>query len=356
MIYKCQICGTEIEYADDKTNALSLKLKKHLQSEHSMTLEQYCIDVFYGGKHPVCACGCGEPLKFKSKNWVKTHGFGKYSSCTHVTHSIKSIEKGKQTWEDNKVKHSIQFINDKCGGIDNIKKALEEFKLKIVSLTDIAKKLNIDKRTLKSIWVRHNLITYEEINELVQYTQFHIGTLKRIDCLSNKDEILHNLYTIITTNPQKYTVKSLIREYNRLNEIPISNKLNHKRLLSILAERYGDSVYENIQYGYHSKEEIQFLQVLQFYFGVNHVKCGFKQEYKNENNETCTYIYDFIIKNKVVIEYDGDGYYHQGEEKQKRDKNKENFIIQQGYKFLRLSRIDSKDPNTINLIFKLLSL
>ncbi len=55
----------------------------------------------------------------------------------------------------------------------------------------------------------------------------------------------------------------------------------------------------------------------------------------------------------MLIEYDGNGYWHKSESAKQRDKEKEIFAIERGYKFLRISKKESKNPELILKIKKL---
>lgn len=64
------------------------------------------------------------------------------------------------------------------------------------------------------------------------------------------------------------------------------------------------------------------------------------------------YIYDFCIGN-LLIEYDSEKTYHQTEEQKDRDLKKEKYALDNGYKFLRLTKTDILCPKTIDDIRKL---
>ena len=58
---------------------------------------------------------------------------------------------------------------------------------------------------------------------------------------------------------------------------------------------------------------------------------------------------------QLIIEYDGEGVYHSSDEQCLKDKEKETFAVQKGYKFLRLSKQDIKDPELIVRIKNILN-
>ena len=117
----------------------------------------------------------------------------------------------------------------------------------------------------------------------------------------------------------------------------------------ILAKDSGNSL--SLKFGNHSKEEIQFAEILYFYFKKKHVVCG--KKIKFGSNRRYSYTYDFCINNKLLIEYDGNGYYHP-EETKVHDYEKENFAIKHNYNFIRLSFEDIHKIETLQKIEKLI--
>ena len=117
-----------------------------------------------------------------------------------------------------------------------------------------------------------------------------------------------------------------------------------------LYELYGNIIYQLLADGIHSKEEYDFYKIIKFYLPHTKIKLGYKIKYGKNNLES--YIYDICIDNKLIIEYDGDGYYHQGEKSFKRDKNKEILAINNNFIFLRISLNEALNPNTIIKIKK----
>lgn len=153
------------------------------------------------------------------------------------------------------------------------------------------------------------------------------------------------MYLLIKTHPQKYTIHSLVKYYNDKHD----NKLNSSvsTIYKNLKRLYGDEIDIYLSYGLHSNEEYEFYQVLKFYFPEfgNMIILGKKFELKEES-----IIYDLFLNKTLLIEYDSVGTYHKTKKERFQDTLKENFAKENGYKFLRLTKEDTKNPKTIDKI------
>lgn len=105
-----------------------------------------------------------------------------------------------------------------------------------------------------------------------------------------------------------------------------------------------------LSYGLHSSEEYSFYNILKFYIPSYGDKIEFGKVFTKDDHQ---YIYDFCI-GKLLIEYDSKQTYHQTQQQLCRDKEKEEFAINNGYSFLRLTKEDILCPETINKIRDLL--
>lgn len=156
------------------------------------------------------------------------------------------------------------------------------------------------------------------------------------------------MYLLVKNNPQKYTISSLVKYYNSKHDTKItkSTETIYKNLKRI----YGDEIDIYLSYGLHSNEEYEFFLVLKHYFPEfgNFIVLG-----KRFDLESTYIIYDYFINKTLLIEYDSINKYHGNETKEK-DKFKETFAKENGYKFLRLSKEDVLNPETINKIKKLI--
>lgn len=359
IIYHCELCGENI-VATDSGNSLSLNFKKHLKNNHQITLKEYSLQVYYNGVQPTCACGCGKEVHFSSKRYWRDnirYGFGKYYDCTHVVKNIeehqKTIEKmkntNKQKWNDENWR--TNYIEENWG-VEKIKKAAFDF-LHGKSYEDIIydNNLKIDKRTLKRIWLELNLISEEEYVKCKNEHQFHLtAKLLRYTKFANAEELCAKLYAILKSNPLKYNIRSLIRYFNSYSDEDI--KTAPEIVYEQLKTFYGDEIDTLLTFGNHSKEEVQFGEILYFYFKKKHVLCGKKLRFGA--NKRFTYVYDFCINNKLMIEYDGEGYYHNDQKTIEYDIKKENFAKEKGYNFIRLSYKDIHNIETLLKIKELL--
>lgn len=356
--YTCLICGEIIKVDCDDEKHLNSKLTKnvnnHIKNIHNITIEEYSIKYYHNNIRPKCECGCGQEIKFKPKNYLFSdrHGFQRYFSSSHV-HTMDNKTRNKLKLTFQKKRTNIEYLTqyyEESYGLNNIKEALNDFLNNDYPIGKISEKYHIDKRTIKKIWLSLNLITEEKYKEQIKYYQFKYSAKCRKKYFQNDIEICDELYKICQAFPSKYNIRSLIREYNEnhLNQIDVDPKIVYNRLY----ELYGNIIYQLLADGIHSKEEYDFYKIIKFYLPHAKIKLGYKIKYGKNNLES--YIYDICIDNKLIIEYDGDGYYHQGEKSFKRDKNKEILAINNNFIFLRISLNEALNPNTIIKIKKLL--
>ena len=355
----CSICGEKFtvetnnyENVWNAKNSLTKKLKLHIKNTHNISIKDYIVNKYYNGIEPTCACGCGEKLKFHEKNcfYSEMHGFAKYTNCGHVArNNDRIIEKNKEAykskWEckDWRTEHY-----DNEYGIENIKNALNDF-LNNSEYTnyDITKKYGIDIRTLKNIWLKLDLVSKDKLIERGLFNKYNVSKKHRFNNFENKDEICEKLHSMLINNPLKYTFRTLIDTFNDTNLLQINTRGDI--VLNSLVEKYGETIYEYLLFGYHSKEELEFVRIVKYYFGRKSVTVGKKIRYGV--NDRQVYIYDICIDNKLIIEYDSTGYYH---DNKKRDLDKENFALNLGYKFLRISHKTVKEIDILLQIKTLL--
>lgn len=347
MQYICKICGEIFESNNDTINgqkcAISKKFKKHLKEKHNLTLEQYILKIYFNNEIPKCHCGCGKLLKFTPKNalWDPLNSYGKFINCGHVGRNnnqlkskLKDLYKSRYDNIDKIKKHYYQEY-----GKENIENSAIDF-LNDDKLTniDISKKYGIDIRTLKNIWFKLSLVSKEQWEERSKYRKYNLSSKRRKKKFENKEVICAELFDIMKNHPLKYNINSLIKYYNNNNLYQIQT--NIPVILNELEKIYGNQIYNYLNYGFHSKEEKNFLFILKFFLKkYHHYKCGLSLQYgKNKRQQ---YIYDICIDNKYIIEYDGI-YFHNENSKQ-RDLEKEKFAKDKGYKIIRISSKDFKN-------------
>ena len=348
MEYKCKICNKIFESNKSSTiaaeqAAISKKFKKHLKDDHNIQLKDYILKYYFNNEVPKCACGCGGLLKFREKNalWKPLDSFRKYINCGHVGRNNEQLKnKLKETYlsKYNNIEWIKQHYYEEYGK-ENIENSAKDFlENNDITNIDIGKKYGIDIRTLKGIWVKLNLVTKEQWKERSEYRRFKLSNNRRKKILENKDIVCHELFDIIKNNPFKFNIRTLIDYYNENNLAQITTHIH--LVLEELENIYGNEIYNYLEYSYHSKQEKEFLKIIKFFLKGRHTfKCGLPLQYGKTKKES--YIYDICIDNKFIIEYDG-LFYH-NENNYQRDKEKENFAIDLGYKFIRVSSKDFKN-------------
>ena len=353
MTYTCKICGQVFEsnkatiYASE--GAITRMFNIHLKKQHNISLEEYIVNNYFNGEIPKCNCGCGELLHFRPKNslWNPLESFGKYVHCGHVGRNNEQMRNKNKDFYKSKY-DNIEWIKShyyEQYGQENIENSAKDF-LENNSLTniDIATKYGIDIRTLKFIWYKLDLITKEQWSERCKYRKYSLSNKRRRKQFENKDVICHELFDIIKNNPLKYNIRSLVRYYNDNNLLQIDTDI--PVILEEMENIFGEEFYNYLEYSFHSKEEREFFYVLRFFLGKKHLyKSGFALQYGNQKRNS--YIYDMLIDNKYILEYDGI-YYHKS--KKDRDKEKEQFAINSGYKFLRIPSEEMKNIDTFKRI------
>lgn len=347
--YKCNICNKE--FSDENKSNVTKYFKKHLEKEHGIKYEDYIIKTFHGGIKPKCECGCGTELNFISKDSLfgEGHGFKKYCKCSHVGRNRKNvtIKKSNYQWGD---KNWVINFYEELYGIETLKKSFIDFVDGGKSAIKISEEYNIDVRTMKSAWVRLGFITEEDLKAKLKKTKGIGGTYRRKK-FENSEEICAILFDIIKSKPNKYNIRSLIRYYNKTYTTKILTEpyIVQREMFEI----YGEKIDEYLQFGMHSKEELALLDVLKYFFKKYKITCGKKIYYGNVNKRQY-YVYDFCISDKIIIEYDGDGYFHSDENVIKRDKKKEELALKNGYVFMRVSNKETKEIDFLIKLKKLL--
>ena len=350
--YKCLLCGKEFSDHRENTGGLTKVIKSHLKKEHQLTTKQYLLQVYYKGEHPKCKCGCGEEVEWCYRNALfnENHGFNKYASCTHVIHDEQSIAKGRLTTQQKfNDQEFLKAYIDKKYGLNNITNAFIDFKNN-KNGTYLKNTYNIEYRTLKKYWVALGYITKVDLDKQTEYMKYFQSGLSRSIKFENKLEICPKLYNILKEYPLKYNITTLVKYYNNNYE---DNILTTPVVVyNTLKEFYGEEIDELLQYGFHSKEETAFAQILRYYFKPYRLIVGKKLHFNNDYKNY--YVYDYCLGNKLLIEYDGCNFYHNTDKQLTRDKEKEDFAIKHNYIFMRISDIDVKNPNLLIKIKKIL--
>lgn len=217
------------------------------------------------------------------------------------------------------------------------------------SLIEVARNYQIDRRTLKRVWLSLKICTNEELTSLLDYTKYNLSSINYPTNFSQNEEILSWMYKMIKLHPGMYTIHSLIKKYNECNkENPC--KGFDETVAKSLYKVYGDEIDLYLATGYHSSEEYKFYQILRFY--IPECTCKMGKRFILDGKYA---YYDFLIGSKLLIEYDSTGKFHQEDEHEK-DIKKELFAKENGYLFLRLTKKDVENIEIICKIRKILQL
>ena len=341
--FTCAICGKHLKY--DNLRVLRMRITTHLK-EHKISLEDYLVkyDPDLEGKRPKCACGCGEDVHWSKGGWR----WNTYAADSHVgkENSEYGKEIKKRMLEAKKYTFNREEYYTSHYDIESIKESVADFLSKKYTLAELEDKYGLDKRTLEKAWFELNLITIEQYQEVIRHNKFSVSAKKRSEKLYLSDSVYAVLYSILETNPQKYTISKLIEEYNKNTTEKITK--HPSVLYDQLKNIYGDIIDVYLVKGFHSSEEYSFYKILSFYFPKSTIKLGYMIRYGTESKKY--YIYDLCIDDKILIEYDSSGEYHSSEEVLATDEEKEKFAKNKGFKFIRLTKDDILDINLLNKV------
>lgn len=340
----CKECGKEISH--EKESYCKSKLTRHLKTQHNMTPEEYVVKHYYGGVHPVCPCGCGGKLKF-----IKGWKFNQYATDECFGKLVKQQNDLVYDFLERQKKRSFdikKFYNSNYDK-ETYETAFKLFASKEMPLGEVAKEYNIDKRTLKRIWLLLEICTETELSELIEFYRYHF-IVERRGCVEIDSKNMYTwIYLVLKNNPQKYTLNSIKNYYNEKNTEKLS--CNTHTLYKNLKNLYGDEIDAYLAFGYHSSEEYKFYNILAFYFSKIASKIVLGKRFETIDSYI---VFDVCINDTILIEYDSKGTYHKDEYSINKDNLKEKFALDNGYKFLRFTKNDILDPSTILKIKELL--
>lgn len=240
-------------------------------------------------------------------------------------YQIKGLEKNRNTLE-NRLKRLNTTVNE-------LNKSLEKYKSEKYCLSDISNEIDIDKRTLKKLWIELKISTKKELDILTKKTKY-LGFEKNREKLKISDEELQHILLYMEYNKGKFTINQLRNELNL--------KYSSRYIIVKLKEKYGESVLSHFKLGGFSNIELDFFNVLRFYFG-NNIQLSFKLEEK---------YFDYKLGKKLLIELDGT-YWHSTTEAKANDKYKNELALKHGYQILRINDKNVKDLETIIKIKKI---
>lgn len=324
MEIKCKICGET--FFHEKENYCIRSIVKHLKEKHKLTKKEYIIQYELNGEIPRCACGCGNAVEMK-KGWNEWNKYYK----DHKNHMKNSDETKEKISKKAKERFNNGYY-DSIMSVDDINNSFDDFYNGRLTLFEIQKKYNHDKRTIKRLWISNNKINEHDYELIAYRNNFNIGKIKKAKKYQENLNYYEKIYDFILKNKNKFN----ICEINRI----FGEKMRQTTLLKHLIKLFGNEVVSYLVYGVKSKEELQFLDILKFYFGGNNIKYGFNLEGK---------FYDALLFNKVLIEYDGE-FYHRTEKQLTNDKVKDKIAKNNGYILIRCTPKSIKNIDLLNKI------
>lgn len=331
----CKICNkvvsAELKGRDKKF------LATHIKHAHGLTVHEYILE---GKDYPLCACGCGN--KVKIARWRVNKYYKDHKNKQKIPDAIRTkISTGL-------LRKYGKTISKEIVDVEKLKKIWEEYvNDKNMSLTIIEQKYGYDKRTIKTYWWKFNITSKLEIKrqaKLHQYAYSNIGP-KNGAYVAIPKEKLEEIFNFLVNNEKKYTLNEIRTIFN----LNYSTHVIYKRLYEIYEKALIHSLLRFKQVGIASIPEFRFGQVLIFYFGEKNVKFQFKIPYTNKNGRKLYKNYDYILFDKLLIEFDG-LYWHNTEHGKKNDLFKNEMAEKHGYKLLRIGEVEAHD---INILFKI---
>lgn len=323
---KCLECDLILSGGSDKSDYT--RFWKHIKEKHGMVNSEYYVKHFLKGVKPKCACGCGvEVIFFKGK-------FNKYYADhkNTIKPSNDTVINLKQVLKE---RNRVENLLKRVGLTAN---QLEESYYDFINLKKpmsmISDELFIDFRTVKGYWVKLGLIKDKE-----SFKHFTLKSKSKwmSKPLKPKDNIIKHL------NENVSIIKNYVKGKNKVtfDEIMIllNIKVNKNYLSWFLRENLNSTEIKKIKFIKISQIEVNFLNVLKFYFG-NSVDGSFELDGK---------IFDYKVGKKILIELDGE-YWHSKEDAIKNDKMKNQIAKEQGYELIRVSDSEVKHLDFLNKI------
>lgn len=201
----CKMCG-EI-FSHEKENYCIRNMIKHLKEKHNLTKKEYLIQYELNGEIPRCACGCGNSVEPK-KGWNIWNTYYK-DHKNHMKSSKETIEKIRKKAKErlnNGFYNSIMTKKD----IDN---SFDDFYNGKLTLFEIQKKYNHDKRTIKRLWIANNKINEHDYELIAYRNNFSIGREKKLKKYQENLKYYEEIYDFILNNKNKYNICEINRTF-----------------------------------------------------------------------------------------------------------------------------------------------
>lgn len=316
---KCLIDGKEFTYLTIGT--AKKVLRGYIEKTFDISYENYILEFFYNNEKPLCACGCGTETEFfkgKYYKYYKDHK-NKTKQSQETKEKIKQIRIRSHNFEDRLKKLLITY--------EQMEIYYDKYINFEIDRETMIQETCLDFRTIKSVWREMEVIKNEEdFRRITKKHQYFWNKKKNSENHKHKieDEILINVMIFLKQEKGKYTLKEIKHRFN----IEFSTLVIYRRLVDKFSDKIVD---ECLRIGNSSNAELEFGNVLKYYFGKD-----VKTQVKIENK-----FYDFKIKN-LLIEFDGE-YWHSLLKNIENDKNKDEIAIRNGYKIFRVKEKECKD-------------
>jgi hypothetical protein len=326
---KCSECGTI--FSGNTNDGGYLKFCNHIKNKHNLSNSDYFLKHFMGNTKQYCLCGCGNETKFFKGKFHKYHSNHK-NNVKPNTSTINKIKKNAN--ERGEINNLINRIGI---NVEDIEKAYYDFMELKKPMSKLSEELFIDFRTLKSYWFKLGLIENKET--------FKRFTLKsKSKWLNSINKPNDNIVLLLKENI--HIVKTYLNDKKIVTFDDILSllgvKVDKNYLSWFLKENLNTTEIKKIKFIKQSQIEINFLNVLKFYFG-NSVLGSFELNGK---------IFDYKLGKKILIELDG-GYWHSKEDVIKNDLIKNNIAKECGFILIRVSDKEVKNLEFINKLKKI---
>lgn len=326
---KCRICELEFNKKTDNENYRSFC--NHIKNKHNLNNEEYYLNYYLDGKPILCACGCGNKTKFHKGKFFKYYSNHK----NYIKPSEETLNKILKTKKEQN--NIMSLINKSNLTLDMLTDSYDKFIKLEKPISVLSKELSIDFRTLKSYWLKLGLIK-------------NLEGFKRI-CLQSKTKwmvnpIKPNDDVLIILKENLFLIKKELEFKTKItfNEIIslIGVDINKNFLSFFLKENLTSSELKKVKFIKNSQIELDFLNVLKFYFGKS-VQHSFDLDNKN---------FDYKLGKNILIELDGE-YWHSKEDVKNNDIIKNKIAKDNGFILIRVNDKHVKKIEFINKLKKL---
>lgn len=325
---KCLEC--DIIITGKTENSSYIKLLNHVKCKHGLTPKDYYVKYYMYNITPLCLCGCGEQTNFHKGKFHKYYNDHKNKiKPTEIT--INKIK------EKNIIKNEINVL---LNNINLNSTTLENAYYSFINLekpmSKISEELFIDFRTLKSYWFKLGLVINKE--------EFKRFTLKSKSKWFNSISIPNdNILSLLNGNIGY--IKEYISSKNKVTFDEILSllgvKIDKNYLSWFLKEKLNSDEVKKIKFIKHSQLEINFLNVLKFYFN-NSIQSSFELDGK---------IFDYKLGKKILIELDGE-YWHSKDKVNQNDLVKDKIAMDNNLILIRVNDIEVKKLEFLNKLKK----